>query len=278
MASTSSSAQPTCAFCHKSASEFEPPVKLLNYCSPDDQKLDWKRHKPACLSRRHGEPYVAHIDFDRSTTDYSPWFKPVLDAVKSRTYALVANPAELRSLLEHPILPTAVLCTSAALAKKKHANLRASLRTYIEQGGRVVVGGPGVNHLPMDEIPLLLSELGGVPWQVKGYHRTTHFLNSAHALYAAAEGDSRARAALPASYSCKAIVLKGVAPHDALYRSTSYSGVESLAMAMHGGKVASDEVAVATAKVGEGWLSWVGDVNQEAGSTAAMLWLLGVKR
>ena len=240
-------------------------------------QLDWKRHKPACLSRRHAEPYIAHIDFDRSTTDYSPWFKPVLDAVKSRTYALVANPTELRSLLAHPILPSAILCTTAELAEKKYAYVRASLRTYVEQGGRVVVGGPGINHLKIDEIPRLLSSLGGVSWQVEGYHRTTHYLNPAHPLYAA-EGDSAARAALPASYSCKAIVLKNVDPGEMVYRSTGDSGVESLAMAMHGGKVASDEVAVATAKVGEGWLSWVGDVNQEAGSTAAMPFLLGVKR
>ncbi|KPV76990.1 uncharacterized protein RHOBADRAFT_12746 [Rhodotorula graminis WP1] len=193
-----------------------------------------------------------------------------------RTYALVTNAAELRSLLLHPILPTAILCTSADLADKKHANVRASLRAYIDKGGRVVVGGPGVNHMAMDEIPTLLSSLGGVGWRLGGYHRTTHFLNSAHPLYSAA--DAAVRAALPASYSCKAIVLKDVDPADMVYRSTPDSGFESLAMAMDGGKVASNEVAVATAHVGEGWLSWVGDVNQEAGSTAAMLWLLGLKQ
>ncbi|GAA5928553.1 hypothetical protein JCM3775_004563 [Rhodotorula graminis] len=73
----SSSPERACAHCHK---DLEPAVKLLTcsacksvfYCSPDDQKLDWKRHKPACLSRRHTEPYIAHIDYDRSSTDHSP--------------------------------------------------------------------------------------------------------------------------------------------------------------------------------------------------------------
>ncbi|GAA5906542.1 hypothetical protein JCM8208_000475 [Rhodotorula glutinis] len=287
MASTSSSAPPerTCAHCHKAASQLEPAVKLMRcsackvvfYCSREEQTLDWKRHQPACLSRRHAEPYIAHIDFGRSTTDHSPWFEPVFDAITpERSFVTVANSAELRSLLSHPILPSAILSTTAALAEKQHANVRAALRIYIEKGGRVVVGGPGIGHLMMDEIPVLLSELGGVPWQVGGYHRTTHYLNTSHPLYRAV--DSPARAALSASFSCKAIVLKEVDPSDMVYRSTGDSGVESLAMAMGGGKVASDEVAVATAQVGEGWLSWVGDVNQEAGSTAAMLWLLGVKR
>ena len=234
-----------------------------------------------CHSRRQKEPYIAHIDFGRSTTDNSPWCKPLVDAISlpyPRSFRLVASPEDLRSMLAHPILPSAILCTPGEIAKKQHANLRGALKAYIEQGGRVVLGGPGIGWVPYCDIPKLLSSIGGVSWKTEGYHRTTHTLNAAHPLVAAlpSPGSSPTRATLPDTYSCKAIVLKGVATGDMMYRSTEDSGVESLAMLLHGGKVGSDEVAVAATKVGEGWFAWCGDVNQEEGTTAAMKVLLGL--
>lgn len=115
------------------------------------------------------------------------------------------------------------------------------------------------------------------------YHRTTHSLNLAHPLYTALAADAPARMGLPQSYSAKCILLKNVAAKDVLFASTEKSGVESLAMAIRRGQVAKAEVAAAAAQVGDGWISWVGDVNSEAdvnsetGSTQTILVLLGLK-
>ncbi|GAA6057710.1 hypothetical protein JCM3770_002656 [Rhodotorula araucariae] len=209
-----------------------------------------------------------------------PWCKLLLDSITiphSRTYALVTSPAALYTLLKHLILPSAILCSTSDLAKDKYADLRTALRVFAEKGGRLVLGGPIANHIPYGGISEFLASFG-VAWKTAGYHRTTHYLNPAHPLFAGLSGDWIARAALPSSYSCKAVVLKGVPASDMLFRSTDESGVESLSMALGGGQVDSDEVAVAAGKVGTGWVAWVGDVNQEQGSTQATLFLLGLKK
>ncbi|BGP45354.1 hypothetical protein JCM10450v2_001172 [Rhodotorula kratochvilovae] len=264
MSSSSSSAVHKgayCAHCLKAEADLEAGAKLSR-CS-------------ACQ-----EPYIAHIDFDRLTTDHAPWCKLLLDSITiphSRTCTLVTGPAALYTLLKHPILPSAILCSASDLAKDRYADLRTALRVYAEKGGRLVLGGPIANHIPYGGISDFLASFG-VSWKAAGYHRTTHYLNPGHPLFAGLSGDSVVRAALPSSYSCKAVVLKDVPRSDMLFRSTEESSVESLAMAMHGGTVESDEVAVAAGKVGMGWVAWVGDVNQERGSTQATLFLLGLKK
>ncbi|GAA6052394.1 hypothetical protein NBRC10513_006709 [Rhodotorula toruloides] len=237
---------------------------------------------------------------------------PRLDRIPySRTCTLVTKVPDLFTVLAHPLLPNALLCTSSGLTaspddddyfdsedeepfeedeetkqmkeedrkvcEEKAAALRAALRKYAEGGGRVVLGGPLANYLPFNMIDGMLADLG-VSWKAHGYHRTTHFLNVGHPLYASLPGNSQARAALPASYSTKAVLLKNVPAPEMVYHTTPESQVESLSMMLMQAKVTNLEVAVAMGKVGEGWLGWCGDVNQEAGSTQATLWMLGLKK
>ncbi|GJN87916.1 hypothetical protein Rhopal_000871-T1 [Rhodotorula paludigena] len=242
--------------------------------SPDN----WKTHRAACTATKQSRPYIVHVDWDRETTDEAPWCKPFLDSISipySRTYVLVTDLEGLATVLGHPIRPSAILC-STNITEGKHAELRRYLRAYAENGGRLVIGGPVANYFRLDKVDGMFADLG-VNWKMAGYHRTTHSLNVAHPLFANLPGTSVARAALPSTYSCKSVFLKDVPPLDALYRSTEDSGVESLAVALSGGSVKAGEVAVAMGKVGEGWLGYCGDVNQEAGSTQATLFMLGLK-
>ncbi|BGP29541.1 hypothetical protein JCM10296v2_001280 [Rhodotorula toruloides] len=285
-----------------------------SYCSAEHQKRDWTWHKAACRAKKTGDPYIVHFDLARETTDGAPWCKPFLDSITipySRTYTLVTKVPDLFAVLAHPLLPSAVLCTSSGLIaspddddyfasedeeppeedeeakrmkeedrkvrEERAAALRAALRKYAEGGGRVILGGPLANYLPFNMIDGMLADLG-VSWKAHGYHRTTHFLNVGHPLYASLPGSSQARAALPASYSTKAVLLKNVPAPEMVYHTTPESQVVSLSMMLVQAKVTNLEVAVAMGKVGEGWLGWCGDVNQEAGSTQATLWMLGLKK
>ncbi|BGO97249.1 Proteophosphoglycan ppg4 [Rhodotorula toruloides] len=286
-----------CAQCKTDESSLSDGQKLLQcagckavfYCSAEHQKRDWPWHKAACRAKKTGDPYIVHFDLARETTDVPDLF----------------------TVLAHPLLPNALLCTSSGLTaspddddyfdsedeepfeedeetkqmkeedrkvcEEKAAALRAALRKYAEGGGRVVLGGPLANYLPFNMIDGMLADLG-VSWKAHGYHRTTHFLNVGHPLYASLPGNSQARAALPASYSTKAVLLKNVPAPEMVYHTTPESQVESLSMMLMQAKVTNLEVAVAMGKVGEGWLGWCGDVNQEAGSTQATLWMLGLKK
>lgn len=69
----------------------------------------------------------------------------------------------------------------------------------------------------------------------------------------------------------------GVPADQAVYQSDSRSQFEGFIPGLPGNDVKEGECSVAAKRVGEGILAYVGDVNQESGSTLVSLWLLGVK-
>lgn len=129
--------------------------------------------------------------------------------------------------------------------------------------------------MTLSRVDSCFSDLGAPEWNYAGYHRTTHYLNVAHPLFASLPGESLIRGALPSSYSCKSVFLKNVPVDQALYQTDSRSQFEGLIPGM--GTTTRGQCAVAAKKVGEGVLAYVGDVNQEQGSTVVSLFLLGAK-
>lgn len=77
---------------------------------------------------------------------------------------------------------------------------------------------------------------------------------------------------LPHSYSQKAVFLTNVASDDSVYRPSSDSVTQSLVFPPEPSN--PNEAAVAFTKVGEGWLGYIGDVNNEQGSQAVILSML----
>ncbi|GAA5912909.1 hypothetical protein JCM6882_009510 [Rhodosporidiobolus microsporus] len=286
----SSSAQNTeicCAECRKATMELSEGAKMnrctacktVYYCSAEHQKANWKVHKPACASLSGSAPYILHIDFDRSTTDHASWCKPLLDSLTipfSRTYALATKASQALAILDHPVPPKSILCTSAAIADASNTNLRSKMRQYIEKGGRLVLGGPLPSSLNTTQMHTVFADFGAPEWKRGKYFRTTHTLSLGHPLYQALPGNSVARAALPQSYSCKASLVDNVAQADALYQTVEGAEHQSPVPSMRH-DVKTGEVAVAVKRVGEGWLAWIGDVNQEQGSNSVTLFLLGMK-
>lgn len=73
---------------------------------------------------------------------------------------------------------------------------------------------------------------------------------------------------LPKSYSQKAVFLANVASDDAVYSPSSESVTQSAVFPP--GPSNPNQAAVAFTKVGEGWLGYLGDVNNEQGSQAVI--------
>lgn len=77
---------------------------------------------------------------------------------------------------------------------------------------------------------------------------------------------------LPNRYSQKAVFLKNVASDDAVCSPSSDSVTQSRVFLPE--LANPNEAAVAFTKVGEGWLGYNGDVNNEQGSQAVLLSML----
>ena len=73
---------------------------------------------------------------------------------------------------------------------------------------------------------------------------------------------------MPDSYSQKAVFLSHVASNDSVYRPSSESVTQSSVFLP--GPSNPNQAAVAFTKVGEGWLGYLGDVNNEQGSQAVI--------
>jgi hypothetical protein len=71
------------------------------------------------------------------------------------------------------------------------------------------------------------------------------------------------------TYSQKAVFLSNVSSDDSLYRPSSDSRTQSLVFPAE--PVNQGETPVAFTKVGDGWLGYIGDVNNEKGSQAVIL-------
>ena len=82
------------------------------------------------------------------------------------------------------------------------------------------------------------------------------------------------RAGLPAEYSQKAVFLKNVAKEAAVYLPSGSSRTQSLVFPP--AQVDCEQTPVVFAHIGEGWLGYVGDVNNEAESQAVVLAMCGL--
>lgn len=112
-----------------------------------------------------------------------------------------------------------------------------------------------------------MREKWDLPWEAGSYHRTTLYLNQ--------EAIERPTTGLLPSYSQKAVFLRHVDPDTAWYVASDRSVVESL-VPLPGPGINLLETPVAYARVGDGWIVYVGDVNGEKGTDAVVLGMLGL--
>ncbi|KAL8403477.1 hypothetical protein RB594_008654 [Gaeumannomyces avenae] len=119
-------------------------------------------------------------------------------------------------------------------------------------GATVILGGVFSGMATLSDIDRMFSVVG-LPWKVSAYTRETTKLRKGVL-------DSTATAGLPVEYSQKALFLKNVDKAARLYVREDKE----------------TEVAVAFAKVENGRLAYIGDVNREEGSAKVIMAMCGL--
>ena len=159
---------------------------------------------------------------------------------------------------------SAVFVTDEAISERKHASVLSRVIDYTRAGGIVVIGGHFSSLVRLDDLDNHFH-IWGLPWKKAGYRRSTCVLNPA------THPGFRSNGSLPKSYSMKVLSLQGVAPGDIVYRRTECDvSVKEDPMAP------VDEGAVTYARVGSGYIGYIGDVNAEQESTNVVLALCGL--
>ena len=166
--------------------------------------------------------------------------------------------------------PSAVLITDPAIVTRKPACTAVSEKVidYVRGGGTAVLATHFSCFVPPLDLNRWFRTSWNLPWQSGDYHRTTVYLNSE------CRGRHLDPVGLPDEYSQKALFLKNVAKDAAVYLPSSNSRIESAVFAPD--PVDCEQTPVVFAKVGEGWLGYVGDVNNETESQTVVLAMCGL--
>lgn len=162
----------------------------------------------------------------------------------------------------------AVLIVDAGIAWPKNKPLQKQLASYAQQGGTVIfccIFSSFVRPLNMDS----LWSIFGLPWKYGDYHRTTFYLSQRMKNVI---GHDRA-ARLLKEYSMKANHLKNVPEGSRVYVPLEQSQTQSAVFPPS--SVNQSQTPAAFHKYGEGWLGFIGDVNNEQGTQALLMAMLG---
>ncbi|KAK3185996.1 hypothetical protein K4F52_005220 [Lecanicillium sp. MT-2017a] len=195
-------------------------------------------------------------------------YEPLLNSLKAAADVQLAEdlPTAL-SLLSHLPTPSGILITDEALVRSENRAIWKTVLDVVRRGATAVVMGHFPCFVRPDSIKPFFAQ-AGLPWTAGAYHRTILALD--RDLVGAAASDK-----LPREYSQKAVFIKNVAPGDMWYKTNDNSVVQSLVFAPTSAHN-PDETAVALARVGEGALGYIGDVNAEEESHVVVLVMCGL--
>ncbi|KAK0746074.1 hypothetical protein B0T18DRAFT_438143 [Schizothecium vesticola] len=161
-----------------------------------------------------------------------------------------ATPGAAIRMLSFENRPSTILITDAAITRQRHVFERVA--DCLFQGTTVLLCGFFNSMVHVDEFRCFFAKLG-LPWTRGSYHRTTVSMRRG------VIGDPLA-SRLPTSYSQKAVFVKNIDRSAAWYAEHE----------------SSDEAAVAFARVGQGMLGYIGDVNGEEMSTSVVMAMCGL--
>ncbi|KAK0449008.1 uncharacterized protein EV420DRAFT_1767070 [Desarmillaria tabescens] len=154
--------------------------------------------------------------------------------------------------------PTIVIAIDAGISEPENAVVLQRLLQYTREGGTTVCCCNFSGAIHNARVKTFFATWG-LPWDLGSYFRTTVHLNHA-ATGVQLDG-------LPEYYSLKSMTLLNVARSHRIYTPSSTSHVESNVFGPNEIPIDVNECPCAYGPVGQGWLGYVGDVNNEDGST-----------
>ncbi|KXJ85549.1 hypothetical protein Micbo1qcDRAFT_169301 [Microdochium bolleyi] len=176
----------------------------------------------------------------------------LISSIASRTtFERVSScEAALEELSRTP-LSTVILIADAAITHRQA--LREAVLDRLHAGATVILAGQFSSSVAGGQFDRLMGTLG-LPWKRGSYERTNL------RLWRTAVGHPDTCGKLPPTYSAKAVYLKHVGPSGMWYTHEDDF----------------TQAAVALAKVGQGRLGYIGDVNGETDSNQVVLALCGL--
>ncbi|PIL32504.1 hypothetical protein GSI_05207 [Ganoderma sinense ZZ0214-1] len=175
------------------------------------------------------------------------------------------------TLSASPSLGDVVLVADGAILQHAHTALLYKLIHFAHEGATVVLAMDFYAELTPANARTFFGRWG-LPWDAGDYLRTTFVLNPMSL------PSPLSASALQPDYSMKAVVLKGVPRAAAVYLPGNDSHIESHVFAPTPIRGAEAQMTPAAfARVGRGYLGYVGDVNGEQGSTRLTIEMCGVK-
>jgi len=192
-------------------------------------------------------------------------FEAHYNLIKVSTSAAATNAL----LKPGPRQPKAVLVVDAGLAKRKNKVVQNKLINYAKTGGTLLFCCLFTSFVPPPNFSAMSRsmELG---WGFGDYHRTIFALNPA---FQSVFG-SEVFATLEKAYSMKTVHLTGVPAEAKVYVPTEASRVQSAVFPPD--EVDKSQCPAVLQKHGDGFVGFVGDVNNEAGSQALIMAVLSM--
>jgi hypothetical protein len=203
-------------------------------------------------------------------------FQSFLDQVYSSLFDSLSNSARVKRAKSasgairylEANTPKAILVTDEGLTKREHAEVLGHILPYLRNGGLVIIGLHFPNFVHMEAFDNFFDRLG-LPWRRGDYYRTTFGFNPSCTLPAGVIRDS-----MPAPYSMKVLHVKNARQHEKIFVPISDATTQSHVFSPE--LADESQAAVVGAKVGNGFLVYVGDVNGERGSDQIILSLCGL--
>ncbi|KAK0190080.1 hypothetical protein F5146DRAFT_958640 [Armillaria mellea] len=158
--------------------------------------------------------------------------------------------------------PTVVIAIDAEILEPENSVVLQRLLQYTREGGTTICCCNFSGAIHNARVKTFFATWG-LPWDLGSYFRTTVHLNQA-ATGMVLEG-------LPKSYSVKSMTLLNVARRHRIYAPSPTSRVESNVFGPNEIPIDVNECPCAYGPVGRGWLGYVGDVNNEDGSTRIIM-------
>ena len=212
------------------------------------------------------KPVIVVLTLDKAEF-FNDMYEGFIRLLKTKAEFRQANtPEEARAAFNSHPKPAAILSADESLTVSTRISLVHDALSYVRSGGVLVFMGLFSSFTRPPLIKTLFSRFD-LPWESGSYHRSTFKLNR--------EMTHFEKSGLAASYSQKALHLANVTYDDAVYLPGDESVVESN---VFGPRRVTDrtEPPAAFAKVGEGKVGYVGDVNNEDETTPMILGMCGL--
>jgi hypothetical protein len=217
------------------------------------------------------KPTILLIEFNKESFQ-DEMSAHMLGALKSRASVIQSITPKDASSKITSLVPTTILITTADFAKKKHAALHSKVVEYARAGGTVIICGQFCNMISPPDFDAFFLSTWGKAWKFGNYHRSTYSVNP--------QRHPRLRdQRFPEKYCVKAVHIKGTPVSDMVYVSTEDSVVQSLVFSASPQSPAHrpDQAPVIFTSFGNGYLGYIGDVNQENETSDVIIALCSFK-